>query len=384
MEIGQHCPFESATHQDDITGRSVKRITSADYRSHHQYFYCHMWTPDSQKVVICSNRDDGIWRNYLVDIESGDGVCLTDAETARGLAEISPDGKTMLYSGGGSLRRLNLTDFSDEAIYTQESPWNGRGVYYSPTRDQTRAVMMEMHTDDGIEAKQGWDAFEPQFQKHPRCRLVEVDLATGQANVIHEDRCWLGHPNYRPNGKTIMFCHEGPWYLIDSRIWFIDPDGSNLREGKQRDPNCPPGEGTAELWGHEYWLADSSAAAYVYFPKDYGIDATIRLLDPDTLEETVLMDVTAYSHFISNSDGSMIVADGQTPLQDAVFLVDVASKQEQVLCRHGSSMEPWIDELTGKPNTQIAHPHPCFSPDSKRVVFSSDRDGSPAVYVVEI
>jgi oligogalacturonide lyase len=47
-------------------------------------------------------------------------------------------------------------------------------------------------------------------------------------------------------------------------------------------------------------------------------------------------------------------------------------------------MKPYIDENTGEPNTQECHPHPCFSPDSKKVVFTSDRHGKPAVYVVEL
>lgn len=181
-----------------------------------------------------------------------------------------------------------------------------------------------------------------------------------------------------------MFCHEGPWYQVISRIWFIDPDGSNLRQARQRDTASPAGEGTGELWGHEYWLADSSRAAFIYFPRKYGIDATIRLIDPDTLTEEVLMPISSYSHFISNADNTLIVGDGEARLSDAIYLVGVANRRESTLCRHGSSMQPYVDPRTGQPNTQEVHPHPCFSPNDRRVVFSSDRHGCPAAYVVEI
>jgi oligogalacturonide lyase len=361
----------------------VRRLTSPNDRSQHQYFYCNMWTQDSGCVLVTSNRGDGVFRLYLVDVESGAGLCLTDGDRpVRQMAELAHDDAHLLYPGGRELRRLSLPDLQDEVLYTQPEPWTGGGMYYSPTRDHARVVMVEMHRDDRIEAKTGWDAFAPQFHARPRCRLVELDCGTGAATVLHEDVCWLGHPNYRPDGRTVMFCHEGPWHLVDSRIWFIDPDGGNLREGRQRDPAHPPGEETGERWGHEFWLADSSRAAYVFFPREYGERATLRLLDPDTLEEEVLMPVSHYSHFIFNREATLVVGDGNAPQSDALYVVDVATRTEHVLCRHGSSMRPYIDARTGEVNTQAAHPHPCFSPDSRRVVFTSDRDGEPAVYVV--
>ena len=383
MHRGETCRFESKDYTDELTGRTVRRLTDPNYRSQHQYFYCNMWTQDSRRVVIASNRGDGFYRLYLVDVETGEGVCLTDSDRlVRYMAELAHDDSHLLYPSGRELRRLSLPGLEDVLVYRQSEPWTGGGMYYSPTRDHSRVVMVEMHKDDRIQAKTGWDAFAPQFHARPRCRLVELDCETGTGDVIHEAECWLGHPNYRPDGRTIMFCHEGPWNLVDSRIWFIAPDGSNLREGRRRDPAHPAGEETGESWGHEFWLADSSCAAYVFFPRAYGEKATLRLLDPDTLEEEVLMPVSHYSHFIFDRGATMIVGDGNAPQSDALFIVDVASRTEHVLCRHGSSMKPYVDEKTGAVNTQMVHPHPCFSPDSRRVIFSSDRDGGPAVYVI--
>lgn len=385
MRIGQTCRLTVEAYEDQLTGRTVRRIGSPDCRTHHQYFYLRMWTPDSQRVLLSSSVGDGVYRHYLVDVDSGHAVCLSEVEDLSGFfGELSADGSHLMYVAGRQLRVLDLATLSQRTFYNQPDPWTGRSVYYGATADHSRAVMVEMHAADIVQAKQGWDHFRPQFDTKPRCRLVELDINTGESRVIHEDRCWLGHPLYRPDGRTIMFCHEGPWYLVDSRIWFIQPDGTNLREGRQRNPGSPIGEGTAELWGHEYWLADSSKAAFIYFPRKYGIDATIRLLDPDTLSEETLMPISSYSHFISNDDNTLIVGDGEAGLSDSIYLIDVASRSESVLCRHGSSMKPYIDPRTGQPSTQEVHPHPCFSPDNRRVVFSSDQHGYPASYVVDI
>ncbi|MDY7010720.1 MAG: oligogalacturonate lyase family protein [Planctomycetota bacterium] len=384
MQVGQECSFPVEVYKDELTGRQVRRIGSPEYRTHHQYFYLRMWTGDSRQVLISSSREDGIYRHYLVDVETGEAVCLSDCRNLSAFfGELSIDERHLLYVAGPELRMRDLSALTEQTVYTQPEPWAG-AVYYGATADHSRVVMMEMHKDDRIEAKEGWDAFEKQFSVHPRCRLVELDIETGDNRVIHEDRCWLGHPNYRPDGRTIMFCHEGPWQLVDSRIWFIEPDGSNLREGRKRDPSRPAGRGTGELWGHEYWLADSSHAAFVYYPKKAGQDATVRLLDPDTMKEEILMKVSGFCHFISNTDNSLIVGDGSAEMSDAIHLVDVAGCSESVLCRHGSSWKPYIDPRTGRPSTQEVHPHPCFNPDSRRVVFSGDRHGFPSVYVAEI
>ncbi len=385
MKPGQSCTFESQAYTDDVAGKTVRRITSPDAWCRHPYFYFNMWTPDASRVLVVSNRDDGRWRLYLVEVDTGRAVCLTDDPALRsGMAELSRDGATMLYGTATDLRRLDLRSFRPETLYTQAEPWAGRGVYFSATADHTRAALVQMHAEDVIPAKTGWDTFEAQFRARPRSRLVEVDLVTGTETVLLEQRCHFGHPNYRPDGRTIMFCHEGPWDLVDSRLWFIDPDGTNLREGRKRKPDRPPAKG-AERWGHEYWLADSSRAAYEYYPgrDDQGV-TSINLLDPDTLDEEVLMTATRFAHFQSNRDNTLIVGDGHPTLSGNIVLVDVPTKTERSVCRHGSSMKPYLDPLTGKPETQMVHPHAAFSGDSRRVVFSSDLHGAPAVYVVTL
>ena len=62
---------------------------------------------------------------------------------------------------------------------------------------------------------------------------------------------------------------------------------------------------------------------------------------------------------------------------DFIYLVDIARKKEIPLCYHGTS---WTT-IHGTP--QDAHPHPCFTPDGSGVVFTSDREGKPCVYLAK-
>jgi oligogalacturonide lyase len=81
------------------------------------------------------------------------------------------------------------------------------------------------------------------------------------------------------------------------------------------------------------------------------------------------------SHSSSDTSGREIVRDSRT--DPFIHLVDVHARRETALCRHDSSWK-WYGE-----DSQAAHPHPSFSPDSSRVIFSSDKDGQPATYLVK-
>jgi len=386
IRAGQTYRFEGVTFEDEKTHRPVRRLTGLDYRSHHPYFYFNMWTPDGRRLLVASNRGDGVYRHYLLDVESGEGLCLTDdpAVTMTGthMIDMAQDGSHVFYAAGRELRRLDLADRSEAVLYRAEPPWDSH-VYFSPTADHTRVVMVEMHAEDRRMAGKGWETMEAQWRCRPRCRLVELDAASGKWSVIHEDRCWLGHPNYRPDGGRIMFCHEGPWNLVDARLWFIQPDGSNVRCGRQREPGRPPGP-DAEQWGHEFWLPDSSRAAYIWFPGRYGVDGRLRFLDDQTLAEEDVMESGPTSHIMASRDGRWMVGDGFSSRSDEVFLFNLAARKRLTVCRHGSSSRPYKDERTGEVNTQAAHAHAAFDPPAQRVVFTSDRDGSPAVYVTDV
>ncbi|MBN0602696.1 PD40 domain-containing protein, partial [Pseudomonas aeruginosa] len=33
---------------------------------------------------------------------------------------------------------------------------------------------------------------------------------------------------------------------------------------------------------------------------------------------------------------------------------------------------------------QVTHPHPSFTPDDSAILFSSDKDGKPAIYIAKL
>ncbi len=362
-------------YRDKYTGRLVTQLTSAERLSHHPYFYNKMITNDSKYLIYASSYDtsscDNIRNLYKMDLSTGDALQLTEGPHVGAFsANLSSDDTFLVYKRSNAIYKLDLRTLNEEIIYETPVEWFMLSVP-SLGSDDKYLVLVEMKESDRVKPAGGWSAFVPQFEARPHCRIIMIDINKRASWVVHEnEHCQLGHAQIRPNdNNTVMFCHEGPWDRVDARIWLVNSDGTNLRCARPREGN--------EQVGHEFWLSDGSKLAFVHFKKDYGVDATIRLIDPITLEEEILMECHGYSHFISNHDNSMIVADGHHPEEAFIYLVNLELKTEEKLCWHGTS---WKCYKT----TQDSHPHPAFSPDGSFVIFTSDKDGLPAIYKVEL
>jgi len=66
------------------------------------------------------------------------------------------------------------------------------------------------------------DYFNLIFEAHLPNDLFTIEIATKKLAKIHTENTWLGHVQFSPTDPDIlMFCHEGPWHLVD-RIWTIN------------------------------------------------------------------------------------------------------------------------------------------------------------------
>ena len=240
----------------------------------------------------------------------------------------------------------------------------------------------------------GWDFFAKTCLAKPRCRIVYIDLVSGASRTLVEENCWFGHVQIRPGDPdTIMFCHEGPYDLIDARLWLIQSDGSRYRRCREQPDDL--------ILTHEFWLPDGSRLAFVYRETTGEKIEDIRMINPDTMKEEIWMRCSPYAHFICDRQNRYMVGDAQgsdVPIHlldsekpceadkgkpeevrnDFIYLVDVEGRSEQRLCYHGTS---WSAAYG---NPQDSHPHPCFTEDGKYVIFVSDREGTPCIYRVNL
>ncbi|HGC6387286.1 TPA: oligogalacturonate lyase family protein [Cronobacter dublinensis] len=364
------------TRSDRDTGNDVIRLTPPDIVCHRNYFYQKCFTRDARRLIF-GGAFDGHWNYYLLDLDAAEATQLTEGagdNTFGGF--LAADDRALWYvKHQRELRRLDLASLEERVVYEVDDAWVAYGTWVANS-DCTALVGIEIKKRDW-QPLTDWQKFRDFYYTQPECRLIRIDLTTGERRVILQEKRWLGHPIYRPfDDATVAFCHEGPRDVIDARMWLINEDGSAMRQVRQHGPG--------ESFTHEFWVPDGSALYYVAHqegdPQRY-----LYAADPATLENRQLMAIPPCSHLMSNHDGSRVVGDGaphktgDISLNDPyIWLFSLHDNTQRALCRHDTSWKV----LDG--DRQVTHPHPSFSPDEQWVLYTSDAEGMPALYLAKV
>ncbi len=373
---GKIIPLNFRTRQDSQTGHTVIRMTPPHIICHRNYFYQKCFTREGSKILF-GGAFEGHWNYYLLDIDQQQATQLTDGagdNTFGGF--LSEDDQSLWYvKNSRELRRVDLHSLEEYVVYEVDEEWVAYGTWVANS-DCTKLVGIEIKKSDW-QPLTDWSKFRAFYFTNPECRLINIDLHTGELQVILQEKRWLGHPIYRPfDDNTVAFCHEGPRDAIDARMWLINQDGSNLRKVRQHD--------AGESFTHEFWVPDGSALYYVAH-KENDPQRYLFSADPATLENRQLMAIPPCSHLMSNHDGSLIVGDGAphntgdiSHNDPFIWVFDIKNGTQKAICQHNTSWKV----LDG--DRQVTHPHPSFSPDNKWVLYTSDEEGMPALYLAQV
>ncbi|GAA5172141.1 oligogalacturonate lyase family protein [Viridibacterium curvum] len=382
MAKGSTRTLRSHEFRDPDTGVRITRLTPPEVVCHRTYFYQKCFTSDG-RYLLFGGGFDGHWNCWLLDLVTAQATQLTEGagDNAFG-AFITPDEQAVCYVKGNSvLYRVDLATLQEDPVFLVPEGWKGAGTWV-PNSAGTHLAAMLLARED-IAAGKGWEQFHRQLARNPRCQLLSVDMQTGAARVVLDQRRWMGHPMYRPfDDETMAFCHEGPHDLVDARMWLVNSDGSKLRCVKKQD--------AGESCMHEFWVPDGSRMMYVSY-RHGEQQRWICEADPVTLENRRLMAMPPCSHIMSNHDGSLLVGDGAGHLDDiadkAAFQFEpdpwlyLFQPERQRVTRIAAHRTSWR-EIRG--NHQVTHPHPSFTPDERRVLYTSDFEGEPALYLADV
>jgi oligogalacturonide lyase len=360
---------EWITAKDQLTGMEVTQLTNYKGHSHHFYFTNSGWYADGRKLLFSSDRNNRT-NLFGIDLASGEIEQLTDLTPVPLPRELeflraskNPLREEVYFWHDLSLMALDLPTGHTRTLHQLDPRWcismtncsaDGKHVYFGIWEDLSARFRVDL--------LRGYVGFKETCEAKPLSRILQVATDTGAARTIHEEKCWIGHVNTSPTQQNLLtFCHEGPWNLVDQRIWGLDAD-----TGKTWKIRPTSGEETV---GHEYWYADGVRIGY------HGLDAQgkpmlgrIKCDGTDRLETSF----PGKTGHIFSHDERLIVGDGGADIR--LWRHDGGQyASPRVLCRHESSMR-----------IQQAHPHPRISPDGKEVIFTSDRSGYCNVYKVGI
>ena len=371
MPVGTTWQAEWREHTDPVTGVPVRQLANYKAHTHHLYFTNPGWYCDGRKLLLGSERDN---RTNLVSLDLGTGgiTQVTDLDQPALPHEIQ-------------LLRVCVNPVRAEA-YVLEYPWfcavdletlelrrlwempkgylesmlnvsaDGKMLYVGLFQDLSDRIR--------IDYERGYVGFAETFHAKPHSMIVEISTDGSGSRVVHEEQTWVGHVNTSPTRRHLLtFCHEGPWELVDNRIWCLNVDTQETWKVRPRR------EGVNEAIGHEYWHADGLNIGYhgavVGGEKLFG---KIRYDNTEQVE-------TSFPHetgHIHSNDFSLIVGDAGAYIRLWKWNGE-SFDGPRVLCEHHSSG-----------HIQIAHPHPRFTPDGKHVLFTSDVSGYCNPYLAEV
>ncbi|HUW56791.1 MAG TPA: oligogalacturonate lyase family protein [Planctomycetota bacterium] len=363
MAKGRTWPAEWRDYDDPLSAVHVRQLTGYKGNSHHLYFTNPGWYARGGKMLIGSDRDNRT-NLFGIDLETGEIEQLTDLEpgnVAFLCTSVNPTCDEAYFRYNRSLVAVDLR--TRELRTLCEMPEGFRWSMVNCTADG-KHVCVGYYEDlsDRIRIDRNYIGFPEVWKAHPLSRIVKAAVDGSGAEVVWEEKTWIGHINTSPTLPNILtFCHEGPWRLVDNRIWGLDLETKKAWRIRPREGDENP--------GHEYWHADGVTVGYHgHRPDGSAFLGRIRYDNTGKVEYPF----PSNTGHIHSNDASMIVGDGGRVIR---LWKDTGDGYDgpRVLCEHRSSM-----------HIQESHPHPRFTPDGKQVVYTTNFSGYCQVCLVDV
>ncbi len=348
MAKGDRFPSERKSLRDPRTGASILQLTDHPSINHNLYFLNPSCTPDGKKIIFTSYRT-GEPNLFMADEETGQIVQLTQLDDMNPYSAVpANDNRRLFFSTREEVRAVDLETFDEEVL----ASFPGCRVGNCNLSGDGSLIVTVVRSEGKNE-------------------IAVVETDGSGARVVFETERAVGHVQFcRAEGNLILYSSD-----ITQRMWLVRLDGTENRPLYLHDEN--------EWITHESWLGQSYEVMFVHWPY------ALKGIDVRTEEVRIISDFNCW-HPSSRPDGSLIVCDTVHP-DIGLRLIDPKTGEHRPLCYPGSSCRgrQWtktvpargkVDEGTYGP--QWTHPHPSFSPDGRKVIYTSDRTGHPQVYLV--
>jgi oligogalacturonide lyase len=372
MTAGVTTASEAIVLKDPKSGARVRQVTSDNALHHHPFFYIPPYDDAMARLLLISHRS-GSPQVFAEDRGSGRLVQLTDTpELDEWSLHPAHSGEFVYFTAGASLRRVHCETFVQEELLHLGKENAAEAAEAGSVGGAMRTTTLS-HDDR-------WWALT--VKVGGAVRLLVVDTESGDYEVIVERRTMF-HPQFHPGDSSLLRYASSH----AQRMWIVARDGSDHRLAYERDT------ARKEWVTHETWLPGGRELLAADWP--HGVFA----VDVDSDERRGVVSFNAW-HPVSNRQGTIAVADTNWPDQGIhVFdphgnLAEPEGVEEpRFVCDAKASNlgEHWKTDHCVYDDgpvqvyaPQHTHPHPHFSPDSQRLVFTSDRTGVAQVYEVEL
>lgn len=347
---------------DERSGREVWQITSDDGFNHCAYFEAQPFTYDDQYLVYASRRS-GATQLYRADLKSGEHARITQGKDVQGMSySIYPDGRTVIFQEGTRLVRTEVA--------TGQVTWAlDMATLRIPGAESFSAG--RTYSNDG--------RYTAVAYAGKREGIALLDLGHGKVHAIIE---YAGG-----SGGHLLICPGDPLLVTfvkrpdEQNQMDLPPERrartmlANFRTSQVRPFLTMP---TGFRATHEYW--DAQGVRFYFHKKSvpgWTPTSICSVRRNGTGEQTHFSHETLkLGHSMISRDGRFIVSDVQEPDNNPLLYIDLRFGTSRILC--------WPDSSVREGHARQAHVHPCISNSGKLVAYTSDKGGSPQVYVVPL
>lgn len=315
------------------------------------------------RLVFVSHRTGGP-QIFFEERESGRLVQATDRDDlAEWSIHPSLDGKYVYFTAGTSAWRVDLNTLSEEEL-----------AHFGDVEMREKGMVGAAMGTTALSASGRWWAVPVRIGQISRFVMIDTEAKTSR---VFLERDTIGHPQFCPDDDDLIL-YAGP---MTDRVWVTDRSGEKNRRVYERTDRM-------QWVTHESWISGSGEIAFVDWPR--GMQA----VDHRSGATRWITRFPAW-HAISDPAGMSFVCDTVFP-DRGLHLFDAGvsgeSRKAAFLCASQASSQgahwahpfPYNDGPVKVEAAQHTHPHPRFSPDGKRIVFTSDHTGHAQIYEVEI
>lgn len=370
MKAYETYPSEVTEYKDRISGVTVHQLTSYLGHSHHTYFTNNGWWDDNKRLVFNSDRANAS-NLFSIEMATGKISRLTDfgpgeKDPVHFANDVNHKRNEIYFIQNDRMYALNLENLEQRFLYQAPSGFHLHGGLTGADGDYVYATLGE-DLSDRVYANlsASYVGMRETFYAKPDTRIIRIQAETGKMEELWQENCWIGHVNPSPTKPDLLtFCHEGPWNLVDHRIWVMDTKDCKpypIRKRKVEE----------EKIGHEYWFANGEQIGYQVHTPDHRSYFGFVRYDGTGEVEAPCVPFPSPDHIHSN-DFRLIVSDSGKAIKLYRYNgTDFDSAR--VLCMHDGSF------FYGS-----HHPHPRFTADGKQILFNSNVSGYCNLYLADV
>jgi len=362
---------------DRDTGHRVVRISRRDGASRSFYFHNNPFIPgragEPDRMVYYGNNRDGGSQLFVLDLNTLSSEQLTPTGRRISGEILSPFLREVFYQSRDTVFATNVDTRVTRVVFVFPAGYDG-AIASVNTDGTLLAGVRSVPEKRAVTQANPGRTLDAIFEAHLPHTLFTIDIANGKLTEVHGENAWLNHVQFSPTDpQLIMFCHEGPWHLLD-RIWTIDLRTGEVTKIHTRTVN-------REIAGHEFFSRDGRTIWYdLQVPRGETFFLASADIATGTKRRYALTRDEWSIHFNISPDQRLFAGDGGDSSQvagawDGMWLYLFRPEGDRLVSERLVNMRHHDYEL--EPNVH-------FSPDGRWVIFRANFEGESQVYAVSV